>query len=86
MRVSGNKKRKQREKRRARTEPRGPGEYECCSCKGLWRGPLKGPELACRYCGHTYVRWINYDSLAEARSWPLPKKHLQRTTGKATSA
>lgn len=37
--------------------------FECIKCKYLWEAN-PGPTVCVR-CGHSYVRWLNYDELRD---------------------
>ena len=42
-------------------------KFKCLKCKHEYTGPT-GP-TECPKCGHLYVKWLNYNKLANQEKW-----------------
>jgi uncharacterized Zn finger protein (UPF0148 family) len=61
----------------------GVAEYECQLCGVVYTSD-PGP-TTCPYCEHEYVKWLNYDELAESGIFKEKKRSTCRNQKKRRS-
>jgi len=53
-------------------------EYECLKCYHRWR--KKPSPTVCKKCGHSYIKWLNYDEIINTPQIMSKKERYKEAT------